>query len=176
MPWLDITIPTETNLLVGFYDLTGYMRLSDQIDDKSLLEHKSGYFDFTGGIIEAEGGLFLKAMGDAGLADFQSEDAEWGVGAFLWVKAEGDQWLREHGLMIVAVVKIHLGPVMLGLVGSPLRKRIDIYGKTVNTAALLGSKGFAMSPQVFRKLGPESRKRFKKHTPPVTYIAARERH
>jgi hypothetical protein len=34
----------------------------------------------------------------------------------------------------------------------------------------------ALSPQAFRKLEPETRKLFKKHTPPVTYIPVEERH
>jgi hypothetical protein len=35
---------------------------------------------------------------------------------------------------------------------------------------LLKTQGFAITPEVFRKLTPETRKLFKKHTPPVTYI------
>jgi len=40
------------------------------------------------------------------------------------------------------------------------------------TAAVLNARepGFAMTPQVFRQLSAESRKAFKKHTPPVSYI------
>ena len=92
------------------------------------------------------------------------------------VKSEGDAWLRERGLKSVVIVKLHFGSVACGYVGAPSQKHFDIYGRTVNTAARLESKGFAISPQVFRKLGPETRKLFKKHTPPVTYIAAGERH
>jgi len=36
--------------------------------------------------------------------------------------------------------------------------------------------GFAMSPQVFRKLEPETRELFKGHTLPITYILMDEPH
>jgi hypothetical protein len=35
---------------------------------------------------------------------------------------------------------------------------------------MLDAPGVALSGEAFRKLGPEMRKRFKKHTPPITYI------
>jgi hypothetical protein len=33
-----------------------------------------------------------------------------------------------------------------------------------------------MTPPAFRALSPETRKMFKKHTPPVTYIALEDSH
>lgn len=49
-------------------------------------------------------------------------------------------------------------------------------GRSVNAAALLDSTGVALSVEAFRKLGPELRKRFKKHTPTITYIRAEDPH
>jgi hypothetical protein len=46
----------------------------------------------------------------------------------------------------------------------------------VLTAAVLKSNRFAITSQVFRKLGPETRKIFKQYTPPVVYIPTEERH
>ena len=51
-------------------------------------------------------------------------------------------------------------------------KRYDVIGKTVNVAATLEATGVALSVAAFRKLGPELRRRFKKHTPPISYIDA----
>ena len=68
------------------------------------------------------------------------------------------------------VVKLHLGPVAIGKVGSPGEEIIDVYGKTVSVAVTLSSTGFAMTSAVFRSLQPVTRKLFKKHTPPVSYI------
>jgi hypothetical protein len=49
---------------------------------------------------------------------------------------------------------------------------VDVYGKTVNVAAALPSSGLAITPAVFRSLQAETRKLFKKHTPPISYIDA----
>ena len=52
---------------------------------------------------------------------------------------------------------------------------IKFIGDSVNNAAMLAGKDyrarFVITPQVFRKLKPETRKKFHKFTPPVVYIA-----
>jgi hypothetical protein len=48
-------------------------------------------------------------------------------------------------------------------------------GEAVNIASMLGRgehRGrLVISPQVFRKLSPETRKSFRKFTPPIVYVA-----
>lgn len=61
--------------------------------------------------------------------------------------------------------KAHFGPVMAGPIGIRNDKHLDVFGETVNIAAMLKANGIAITPQVFRKLEPETRKLFKKHTP-----------
>ena len=73
-------------------------------------------------------------------------------------------------------IRIHFGPMCSGLLGTRDDKRLDIIGSTVNTMFMLKSTGFAMTPEAFRKLGPETRKLFKKHTPPVVYIPIEQPH
>jgi hypothetical protein len=51
-----------------------------------------------------------------------------------------------------------------------------VIGKAVNTAAALDASGVTLSVAAFRKLGPELRRRFKKHTPPVSYIRSEDPH
>ena len=92
------------------------------------------------------------------------------------LKDSGDAWLAERNVPCRNVIKVHFGPVICGLVGTRTDKRFDIYSHTVNTTATLKSNGFAMTPQVFRKLGADTRKLFKKHTPPITYILASDSH
>lgn len=58
------------------------------------------------------------------------------------------------------------------MVGARSAEILDVYGKTVNVAAVLKTRGFAMTPAAFRALKPETRTLFKKHTPPVSYIRA----
>ena len=66
-------------------------------------------------------------------------------------------------------VNVHVGTVLAGDFGPPGGERFDVVGKTVNIAARLGRRGMTLSPQAFRCLSPEGRKRFEKVTRPVTY-------
>jgi hypothetical protein len=74
------------------------------------------------------------------------------------------------------IMKAHFGQVIAGITGTKTDKRYDILGSQVNKAATLKSNGFAISVETFRKLKPETRKLFKKHTPPITYIDIDEKH
>jgi len=166
----------EGNLLVAFFDLTLFARYAKTKPSAEIFNLFEEYFELVGGIVESSGGRVVKFIGDAGLIVFGEESANAGVVALLDLKVRGDVWLAERKVPCRNVVKVHVGPVTYGYLGTPTDKRFDIYGVTVNTAAMLQSNGFAMSPQVFRKLEPAVRRRFKKHTPPITYIPVDERH
>jgi class 3 adenylate cyclase len=66
-------------------------------------------------------------------------------------------------------VNIHVGPVIAGEFGPEGDRRFDVIGKSVNIAARLGRRGVTLSPQAFRTLSPEARKKFSKVKPPITY-------
>jgi class 3 adenylate cyclase len=84
--------------------------------------------------------------------------------------------MESRGIPCRHRIKAHFGAAVCGPIGTKTEKRFDVYGQSVNTAATLKSNGMAISPQVFRKLDPETRKLFKKHTLPVTYIPVEESH
>jgi class 3 adenylate cyclase len=170
--------PVSTEMLVSFFDMTGFARAIShrKLPETELYMLLSSYYEFIGDLIEPTGGMVLKFMGDAALVVFPPEKTEAGVMALARVKEEGDIWLKEHGLNCKNIVKVHYGAIAAGLLGTSSNKRPDILGQSVNTTALLESKGFAISPQVFRKLSAEGRKLFKKHTPPITYIPSNQKH
>ena len=168
--WTQLRMPTERELLVGFYDLAGYMRHAEKTPPQDLLATMTGYFARTGQIVGDAGGRLIKTLGDAGLVAFPADAADAGVLALRSVQSAGREWLGQHGFKTSIVVKLHLGPVAIGRVGSPGEEIIDVYGKTVNVAAALPSSGLAVTPAVFRSLQAETRKLFKKHTPPISYI------
>jgi class 3 adenylate cyclase len=68
---------------------------------------------------------------------------------------------------------VHFGETAIGPFGGSTE--LDVMGDSINVAARLGRgehRGrFIISPQAFRKLKPETRKVFHKHTPPVVYVA-----
>lgn len=174
--WTDLRVPTEHELLVGFYDLIGYTRYIEQTEPSQVLETMAGYFALTGQILGDAGGRLIKTIGDAGLAAFPIDAVDAGVRAFQAVRSRGREWLGERGYKTDAIVKLHVGPVAIGKVGGPGLEIIDIFGKTVNVAATLPSTGLAMTPAVFRSLQTETRTLFKKHTPPISYIGVNDHH
>jgi len=172
--WAELHLPTEQELLVGFYDLTGYTRYAEKAEALDVLSAMTGYFALTGKIIEEAGGRLIKTLGDAGLAAFPADLADAGIHAFRAVQHDGNEWLARQGYKSKAIAKLHLGPVAIGMVGAPGHEILDVYGKIVNIAAALPSAGLAITPAVFRSLAPETRALFKKHTPPISYIDAED--
>lgn len=170
--WTDLRLPAEHEFLVGFYDLRGYMRHAESTEPRPLLDLMTGYFACTGKIVTDAGGRLIKTLGDAGLMAFPADRVDTAVEAVRALRATGRDWLGERRFKTDILVKLHIGPVAIGRVGSPGEEIIDVYGRTVNIAAALPSTGLAVTPAVFRSLRPDTRKLFKKHTPPITYIDA----
>ncbi|MBI5210797.1 MAG: adenylate/guanylate cyclase domain-containing protein [Elusimicrobia bacterium] len=166
----------ESAMLVAFCDLSGFGRYSRSVSDRSLLDTMAEYFELVGDIVEGSGGRVVKFIGDAALIVYPEDLADAGVRALLELKGRGDAWMEERGIPCRHEMKAHVGPVVCGHVGTRRDKRFDVFGQTVNTAAVTKSNGVAITPQAFRKLAPGTRTLFKKHTPPVTYIPVEERH
>ena len=169
-----IQTPQEMDLLVAFADLARFHRNATNMEPRALFDFLDAYYEFVGDIVEGAGGTVVKFIGDAALIVFSDADA--GLLALLRLKEEGDAWLRGQNSTCHHYIKAHFGPVTVGPVGTRSAKRFDVFGETVNTCAMLKANGVAITPQAFRSLAPETRKRFKKHTPPVTYIPVEEPH
>jgi class 3 adenylate cyclase len=171
--------PIVSELLVAFTGMAGFNKryvLPGQ--DLAVFKTVQDYFLWAGGLIQGRGGTVVKCMGDAMLLSFPAEEASAGVSALLALKTEGDAWLRQRDIPCHHQIKAHLGPVISGPVGVPGQERPDILGKTVNICATLanGPLPLVLTPQVFRALDPATRKHFKKHTEPVTYIRLEDAH
>ncbi len=171
-----ITQPTDMNVLVAFFDLTVFSRYARDHSDREIFNFLADYYGFAGEIIEEGGGTVVKFMGDAGLAVFPEDRVDSGVLSLRKLKTVGDKWMRHREIPCRHVIKAHFGPVIFGPIGTRNDKRFDVFGTTVNTAALLKTSSFAITPQAFRRLEQETRKLFKKHTPPVTYIQKEDKH
>src|ERR1044071_2368518 len=93
--WTELRMPTERELLVGFYDLAGYMRHAEKTEPQELLSTMAGYFALSGQIVSDAGGRLIKTLGDAGLVAFPAEAADAGVLALRSVQSEGRTWLGQ---------------------------------------------------------------------------------
>jgi adenylate cyclase len=172
----SIKSPQQLNLLVAFFDLSGFTRLFEAKEDQDIFALMSEFFEFTGEIIEAAGGTVIKFIGDAGMVVFPEDKASQGIVTLKDLKGKAEQCLKHHEINCRINFKVHFGEVTCGKIGTKTSKNLDIYGKTVNVAATLPTNGFSISPQAFRQLDEAGRKLFKKHTPAIRYIPLEERH
>lgn len=162
--------PTAVSLLITFVDLSRFMAQSRRTDDLALAETLDAFYERVGEAVHAAGGRIVKFLGDAALIVFPATDVDRGVAALLDLKDTVDDLMVERGWECRLIVKAHFATAIAGPFGAADDKRYDVIGVAVNTAATLDSSGVALSVEAFRKLGPALRARFKKHTPPITYI------
>jgi adenylate cyclase len=167
---------TETSLLISFIDLTHYQSQARKITDTRLAETMNAFYGLISTSIQQAGGRVVKFIGDASLIVFTEDKIDAGVKALLSLKTALDAWLETCGWESRLIVKAHFGLVIAGLFGPKEDLRFDVIGKEVNTAATLESSGLAISAELFRKLNPETRTHFKKHSSPITYIRSEDSH
>jgi len=175
--WTDLRLPAECDLVVGTYDLTAYTIYCEHTEPLRALDVVTRYTALAARIIHDAGGWLIKPIGDAGLFVFRAENADDAVAAMQTLQAEGDSWLAAEDYKGHMRAGLHCGPVAVGRIGRYGDEQLDIIGKTVNVAtrALRPECTLALTPAVFRKLSAASRKLFKKHTPPVSYISLNDR-
>jgi class 3 adenylate cyclase len=173
--WTELRLPTERELVVGLYDLTAYTAYCLQTPPGQALDLMTRYCAMSADIIHGAGGWFVKAIGDAGLFAFPPELADAAVSAVLKLQDTGDPWLARENYNGRVRTVMHVGPVAIGRIGARGREQLDIIGRTVNIVGGMRTEGYlAITPELFRRLSGEGRRHFKKHTPPVSYIGARD--
>jgi class 3 adenylate cyclase len=173
---IDPSTRAETPLLIAFADLTRYQVQTRRVGDAALAEVMNAFYEKVTAPVVAAGGRVVKFIGDAALLVFPEDRVDAGVAALLALKEEVDAWFAGLRWEPRLVVKAHFGAAISGPFGPPGDARYDVLGHEVNTAATLEGGSFTLSAQAFRKLGPELRQRFKKHTPAVTYIRVEDPH
>ncbi|HVO35154.1 MAG TPA: adenylate/guanylate cyclase domain-containing protein [Gemmatimonadales bacterium] len=159
-----------SRMLVAFTNFTRYTAQADRLEDVDVARVMDRYYALAGSRVAAAGGRVVKFIGDGMLAVFPPNRAGRGVLALVDLKDAADRFMEERGWECRLLVKIHYGTVVAGRFGAGAGRRYDVLGKTVNFAARLQGSGVTLSEEAYRQLGPEVRRRFKKHTPPTTYI------
>jgi adenylate cyclase len=166
---------SETPLLVVFVDLTRFAAQSQRVDDVELADTIDAYYEQVGALVQQAGGRVVKYLGDGVLIVFDEGRVDRGVEMLLGLKDSVDQTMARRGWECCLVVKAHFGTAIAGPFGLAGAKHHDVIGKAVNTAITLDATGVTLSVSAFRKLSPALRRRFKKHTPPVTYRRLEDR-
>jgi class 3 adenylate cyclase len=172
----DLPVRRELPLLIAFADLTRFAAQSLRVSDEELADTVDALYQRVAARVTAANGRVVKFIGDATLVVFAPSEADAGVAALLDLKSEVDQWMASIGWECRMMIKIHFGSAIAGPFAAAAGGRFDVIGKAVNTTAMLDSTGVALSAEAFRKLSPELRQRFKKHTPTITYIRVEDPH
>lgn len=174
MNCINQTTTGEKELVISFCDLTRFAKWCHKREDQEIVDLLKSYYQLTSEIVEKSGGTIIKFIGDASLIIYPIENADAGVTALLELKKEVDKWTATYNFTGELIIKAHAGTAVLTQTAPD--SRLDVFGKSVNTTAMMTSHGLAISPQLFRKLSIENRTLFKKHTPVIRYIACDEKH
>jgi len=160
---------TKQKLGVAFFDLSRIAEWADGEQDEIVAAFFQTFYALAAERLEPVGGRLVKFMGDAGMLVFEPESAEPVIFALDQLARDIRKLAHHVGLDTYLNINVHVGSVLAGSFGAPGNERFDVVGKTVNIAARLGRRGLTLSPQAFRCLGAEARKRFGKIMPPITY-------
>ncbi len=76
------------------------------------------------------------------------------------MKRDCDEWLAQRGYPGTMAVAVQYGPVACGFVGPPGDRRFDVYGMTVNRAAMMRGHEFALEASLANLLGADTRAAF----------------
>ena len=171
----DLKKPEKTNLLISFCDIQGFRPIAQKLDPIELFSLMNGMAVTIIRSINRTTGRVIKFIGDEALIVFPGESADAGMRNLLDLKGEVEEYFRNSGADMKLKFGVHCGEAVIGPFGEEPFKTIDITGDNVNIAAKLvygDHRGkFVVTPQAFRALEAETRKRFHKFTPPIVYLA-----
>ncbi|MDB5097656.1 MAG: adenylate cyclase [Cyanobacteria bacterium RYN_339] len=134
--FLDVT--------VLFADIEGFTRLSERLPPREVVKLLNEYFTVMTGVVQHFGGTLDKYIGDAMMVVWEGDTARSAAGAAqaaLAMQAElailQQKWLAEGKLPLKTRIGISSGQVIVGLIGSPVRRDRTVIGDAVNTASRL---------------------------------------
>ena len=131
---------TEQDAAIVFGDIRGFTSYSSKISSLEVTSLLNAYFDIVCRVVEEEGGMVNKFLGDGFLAFFglyntDPKPCESAARAVLRIHAETDKLLESHGLRSGAAA--NWGSIVTGEVGSAGRCEFTGIGSAVNLASRL---------------------------------------
>ncbi len=166
------TLPKDAKteeLCISFFDLSRFAAWASSEQDEKMAAFMQEFYVMSEAQLTPTGARIVKFIGDAALVVAPRDKAEAMILALAELSLKVRKRAAAYGLDTYFNTNVHFGSVVSGSFGPKGSERYDILGKAVNVAALLGRRGLTLSPQAFRCLSPNARKRFQKVTPPITY-------
>ncbi len=160
---------THAEITVLFSDIRGFTDFSEKHTPMEVVQMLNEYFDIMVGIINRNGGVVDKFVGDAIMAVWgapqKTEDDEMKAAKAAVEMRKGliefNKSREERGLVPIKTgIGLHSGPAVAGTIGASERMEYTVIGDTVNTASRIESetKNFKtdilISEAFFRKLSP----------------------
>jgi class 3 adenylate cyclase len=136
------------DVAVLFSDLRGFTRYSEDLPPEELVMQLNRYLKEMVRVIQAEGGVVDKYIGDAIMAVFgapecRDDDALRAIRAAKGMKAalvtHNHERERRGQEPLAQGIGVHFGPVVAGNIGTPERAAYTVIGDTVNLASRLES-------------------------------------
>lgn len=137
------TVGHEVRAAVLFADVAGFTTFSERLPAYDVIHVLNRWFRAVNAVVEAEGGRVDNYMGDGVLALFGVDDvpdpALRAVRAALGLQgaaAEMDAYFRRgYGMGFSVRVGVHVGPLVVGWIGTADRPRETAIGDSVNFAS-----------------------------------------
>ena len=141
-PAAELSEGERRQVTVLFADLSGYTRLSREIDAEELHALAGRFFDAVDAVVEGYGGTVRKHIGDCIMAVFgapvaHSNDSERAARAALEIQCQVSALADARGRPLGVHIGIASGPVVASGAGSTRHREYTVTGKSVNLASRL---------------------------------------
>ena len=135
-----------TQIAVLFVDVRGFTSMSEKLDPEQLVAVLNRYLGLISECILKNGGTLDKFIGDAAMAfwgaplrddDYVFKAVQAAADMAAGSAALAEELERLYGRSVSFGIGIHMGPAVVGNIGSPQRMDYTAIGDTVNTAERL---------------------------------------
>jgi adenylate cyclase len=148
MNFKNIKSPVEYQAIIALSDITYFTKASQSRSNRETFDLLSKFYELTGDIIEKFGGKVIKFMGDSALIIFEIDHAKESIKALRSLVEKSSELLSHFNPECRLNIKVHVGTVVVGLLGVSNEKRLDIIGNSINELFRLQSGGFVISEKV----------------------------
>ncbi len=164
---MSLQKPVTGEFFVALFDLTNFGKFYKKNSSEIVFEVLREFSGITTASVENAGGRVVRFSNDSGLAIFPADETDKAVRCFLDIKKQIEEWALRRNIPSKLAMNSHVG---LGTIGKLDNGQMEIVGEVVGTVYSMGKKQFQLSAQTFRKLNPDTRKAFRKLTPPIAYL------
>ena len=136
--------PREERWILATTDVEGFAQASKLHPDSQTFRLLEELYELIGSIAEAVGGRVVNFMGDASLIAFPPESPEAAISSLQMLQMQSAPIFQQLGCRMR--IRLHLGTVACGLLGTMSEKRYAVVGQAVNELFKMSNSGFEISP------------------------------